>query len=178
MTVITKGSVSFNLGFLKFGADFDEPDRQCAWEWYTELSTRVAVTGKVKDGDCTDFVGEIYVESMASLFAFLVESRKIMRQFPVGAMKDHRVENHLGALIHRAIQDILRPFLETWQGIYRHWWESDSPKSLSPFDRQIAFPGLDKMLSEWSVLRAIMRAIRDTVGKAYKLVDLSVPRGD
>ena len=45
---IEAGSITFDIGFLKIGADFQEPDRQCAWELYAELSTRVAVTGKPK----------------------------------------------------------------------------------------------------------------------------------
>lgn len=173
MTTIKKGTITFDLGFLKIGADFDEPDRQCAWEWYTELATRVAVTGKTKDPDCADFSGEIYIESMASLFAFLVESRKIMRQYPVGAIGNLQNSSHLGALIHRSIQEVLRPFLETWQGDFRHWWESESNKTLAPFERQKLFPRLNKMLGEWSNLRAIMRAIQDEVCHVYKLVNFS-----
>ena len=55
MAVMKKGNFSIDIGFLKLGADFEESDRQCAWELYTELATRIAVTGKSKDRDCTDF---------------------------------------------------------------------------------------------------------------------------
>ena len=173
MAVITKGTFSIDIGFVKLGSDFTEDDRQCAWELYTELATRVAVTGKPKDPDCTDFTGEVYAESLASLHTFFGETRKIMRQFPVGAISAKGIENHLGALIHRAMRDVLRPFLETWQADYRFWWENTSDKSLPPFDRQKAYPKLNDMISQWSDVRAIMRAIQDELVSMYKLVDVT-----
>jgi len=173
MAVIKKGNFLIDIGFVKLGADFEESDRQCAWELYTELATRIAVTGKSKDPDCTDFSGEVYVESIASLHAFFSESRKIMRQFPVGSINAKKIENHLGALIHRAMRDVLRPFLEVWQADYRFWWEYTSDKTLTPFERQKAYPKLREMLSQWSDVRAIMRAIQDELVKQYKLIDVS-----
>lgn len=173
MAVMNKGNFAIDIGFVKLGADFVEDDRQCAWELYTELATRVALTGKPKDPDCTDFSGEVYAESLVSLYTFFGEARKIMRKFPVTAIGNQKIENHLGALIHRAMRDVLRPFLETWQADFRYWWEEKSDKSLSPFDRQARYPRLKEMLSQWSDLRAIMRAIQDKLVDAYKLVDVS-----
>ena len=37
---------------VQIGGELADEDRQCAWELYTELSTRVAVTGKSDDPDC------------------------------------------------------------------------------------------------------------------------------
>lgn len=173
MAVMKKGNFSIDIGFLKLGADFEESDRQCAWELYTELSTRIALTGKSKDYACTDFSGEVYAESITSLYIFFGEARKIMRQFPVGVIQARGIENHLGALIHRAMRDVLRPFLETWQADYRFWWENVSDKSLPPFERQKAYPRINEMLSEWSDLRSIMRAIQDELVMMYKLVDVT-----
>lgn len=173
MAVMTKGNFSIDIGFVKLGGDFTEDDRQCAWELYTELATRVAVTGKPKDPDCTDFTGEVYVESLASLHTFFGEARKIMRQFPVGSLNAKGVENHLGALVHRSMRDVLRPFLEAWQADYRFWWENISDKTLSPFERQAAYPRIKEMISQWSDVRAIMRAIQDELVKMYKLVDVT-----
>lgn len=173
MAVMKKGNFSIDLGFVKLGADFEESDRQCAWELYTELATRIAVTGKTRDPECTDFSGEVYAESLASLATFFSEARKIMRQFPVASINAKGVENHLGALVHRAMRDVLRPFLETWQADYRFWWESVSDKSLSPFERQKSYPRLDEMISQWSDVRSIMRAIQDKLVVTYKLVDVT-----
>ena len=143
------------------------------WELYTELATRVAVTGKPKDPDCTDFSGEVYAESLASLHTFFGEARKIMRQFPVGSLNAKGIENHLGALVHRSMRDVLRPFLENWQADYRFWWENISNKALPPFERQNAYPKLNDMISQWSDVRAIMRAIQDELVSMYKLVDVT-----
>lgn len=173
MAVFTKGNFSIDLGFVKLGADFTEDDRQCAWELYTELATRVAVTGKPKDPDCTDFSGEVLAESLSSLHSFFGEARKIMRQFPVSSINAKGVENHLGALVHRAMRDVLRPFLETWQADYRFWWENVSDKSLSPFERQKAYPKFKEMIYQWSDVRAIMRAIQDVLVEQYKLIDVT-----
>lgn len=173
MAVMTKGTFSIDIGFVKLGGDFTEDDRQCAWELYTELATRVAVTGKPKDPDCTDFTGEVYAESLASLHTFFGEARKIMRQFPVGSKNAKGIENHLGALVHRSMRDVLRPFLETWQADYRFWWENTSDKALPPFERQKVYPKLNDMVSQWSDVRAIMRAIQDELVRMYKLVDVT-----
>lgn len=173
MAVLKKGVFTIDIGFLKLGADFEESDRQCAWELYTEMATRVGVTGKSKDPDCTDFSGEIYAESLASLHAFFGEARKIMRAFPVGSIQAIGIENHLGALVHRAIRDVVRPFLEKWQADYRFWWENLSDKTLAPGARQQAYPRVSELLAEWSDLRAIMRAIQDRLVKMYKLIDVT-----
>ena len=173
MAVVKKGTFSIDIGFVKLGADFEESDRQCAWELYTELATRVALTGKPKDQDCIDFSGEVWVESMTSVYTFFGEARKIMRAFPVGTIGQMKVENHLGALIHRAMRDVLRPFLETWHAEYRFWWENQSDKNLPPFERQNAFPKAKELLSQWSDVRSIMRAIQDQLVTAYKLVDVT-----
>lgn len=173
MAAMTKGSFTIDIGFVKLGGDFDESDRQCAWELFTELSTRVALVGKPNDPDCTNFSGEVYAESLTSLHACFSEMRKIMRQFPVGSSAAKNIENHLGALIHRAMRDVLRPFLERWQSEYRFWWESLSDKTLPPFERQKVYPKLKDMISQWSDVRAIMRAIQDRLVVAYKLVDVT-----
>lgn len=75
MAVLSKGSFTLDLKIVKLGADLTEDDRQCAWELYTEMSTRVAVTGKHLDPDCIDFSGELYIESLDSLFRFFQEAR-------------------------------------------------------------------------------------------------------
>jgi len=86
MPHLTKGSFSLNLGIVQIGGELADEDRQCAWELYTELSTRVAVTGKSDDPDCVDFGGELYVESLDSLYMFFREARGIMRRFPAGRL--------------------------------------------------------------------------------------------
>ena len=96
-----------------------------------------------------------------------------MRNFPVGTIGQLKVENHLGAMIHRAMRDVLRPFLEMWQADYRHWWEHEADQSLPPFERQKAYPRIKEFISDWSDVRAIMRAIQDELVVAYKLVDVT-----
>jgi hypothetical protein len=173
MAVIKKSTFAIDIGFIKLGADFDESDRQRAWEFYTELATRVALTGKPKDEDCTDFSGEVWAESLNSLHTFFGEARKIMRAFPVGTIGQLKIENHLGALIHRSMRDVMRPFLETWQADYRYWWENLADKKMNPFERQKTYPREKELLAQWSELRAIMRAIQDELVISYKLVDVS-----
>jgi len=171
MTVLTKGSFSLNLGLVKLGGDLSDQDRQCAWELYTELSTRLALTGKRADSRCTDFNGEIYSESLASVYAFFQEARRIMKDFPVGKL-EVGVRNHLGVLINDVMVDVLRPFLEKWQAHYRDWWENHSNPQLPPFERQQQYPEIDKFLEDWSNVRRLMRALQKKLVKSYKLVDI------
>jgi hypothetical protein len=175
MATLKKLSASFDFIFVKLSADLDESDRQCAWEFFTELATRVAVTGKPKDTACEDFSGEIYVESLTSLYIFFGEARKIMRQFPVGKINaSSKIQNHLGALIYRVIRDVLRPFLEKWQAEYRYWWEYTSDKALNPFERQDAYPRRDEMIADWVEVRAVMKTIQIKLIDTYKLVNVVV----
>ena len=78
MAVLSKGNFSINLGIVTLGGDLTDEDRQCAWELYAELSTRVAVVGKLSDEGCKNFDGELYIESLASFYNFFQEARRIM----------------------------------------------------------------------------------------------------
>lgn len=171
MAVLNKGSFSLNLGIIKLGADLSDDDRQCAWELYTELSTRVAVTGKPGDEECTDFNGELYIESLSSLYAFFQEARAIMREFPVGKI-DGNNKDHLGVLINRMMEEVLRPFLEKWQVNYRHWWENKSNPRLDPLERQKGFPQLEQFLNDWSAVRWLMRKVQQELVNVYQLVSV------
>jgi hypothetical protein len=78
MTVLERGRFQLNLGFLQLAGDVTEQDRQCAWELYTEITTRLALVGKPEDPDCADFTGEILSESLDSVHKFFGEARNIM----------------------------------------------------------------------------------------------------
>lgn len=171
MAVLSKGSFSLNLGFVTITGELSELDRQCAWELYSELSTRVSVTGKFDDPDCTNFAGELYVESLDSVYSFFKSAREIMKRFPVG--KTGSVNNHLGAMISRVLSNVLRPFLEKWQVRYRHWWENQSNPRLTPLDRQSQFPELDTFLTDWTSVRWLMRQLQKELVSTYSLVDVS-----
>lgn len=173
MVATTKGNFTLNLGIVKLGTDLSDDDRQCAWELYTELSSRIAVTGKQGDSDCTDFEGEIYTESLQSLYTFFQEARRIMRSFPVGRLKPTDTNEHLGILINRVMNYVLRPFLEKWQSRYRHWWENEADKTIPPMERQKAFPELNTLLQDWADARWLMCELQKTLIQEYKLVDVN-----
>ena len=171
MAVLNKGSFSLNLGIVQLGAELSDDDRQCAWELYSELSTRVAVTGKSGDDECTDFSGELYIESLSSLYKFFQEARSIMRQFPIGKIEGDN-KDHLGVMINRMMEEVLRPFLEKWQVKYRNWWENESNPRLSPLDRQKEFPELEGFLQDWASVRWLMRKVKQELVVVYKLVNV------
>lgn len=172
MTTMTKGSFTLDLGIVKLGTELSDEDRQCAWELYSELSTRVAVTGKPKDSECRDFCGELFHESLTSLYTFFQEARSIMRKFPVGRLQND-VQNHLGVIISKMLSDVLRPFLEKWQSDYRHWWENQSNPRVEPMERQKAYPQHDEMLGDWADVRVLMRALQQKLVEVYKLIDVN-----
>jgi len=169
MTTLNHGSFSLNFGFITLTGNLTDEDRQCAWEFYVELSTRVAVTGKRDDPDCKNFEGELYVESLDSLYSFFKESRKIMRKFPVGRILANN-NNHLGALINRALNDVIRRFLERWHVAYRYWWENESNKLVPPIERQRLFPEHEKFINEWTDVRWLMRRLAEEIIKVYRLI--------
>lgn len=172
MAILEKGSFSLNLDLLKVRATVSDLDRQCAWELYTEMSTLMAVTGKLYDEECTDFSGELLVESLDSLYAFFKEARLIMRRFPVGKI-DVDDQNHLGVMISQIFQKLLRPFLEKWQADYRHWWQHQSNPNRLPFERQKQYPQHESFLNDWTCIRGLMRKTMRELVKAYRLVDIS-----
>jgi hypothetical protein len=171
MATITKGSFSLDLAFFKLEAELSDEDRQCAWELYTEIATRVAVVGKRGDKSAANFDGELYAESFESLFNFFREARAIMRRFPVGRIKDPRQE-HLGVFISRVLANLLRPFLEKWRGRYFAWYTDAIKSGRSPYEVQQQFPALPEMLQDWTALRLIMRKAERTITAQYKLVPL------
>lgn len=171
MAITKEISYALNLGIFKLEGKLAEDDRQCAWELYTEIATRVAVVGKRKDPGATDFDGELYHESLDSLYNFFREARGIMRRFPVGRIKDFR-QQHLGVFINAILADVLRPFLEKWKGDYAAWYSKASQQDVSPYEVQKLYPRLTKFLAAWSNLRLIMRQVERTLANEYKLVPL------
>ena len=170
MAVLSRGHFEVDLKLFKLRAELSEDDRQCAWELYTEISTRVAVVGKPGQ-KTSNFDGELYAESLDSLYRFFDEARGIMRAFPVGKITIG-TQDHLGVLIHAYIRDILRPFLETWHTDFRHWWEHESTKTLPPFDRQMHYPKRTEFLKDWAIVRWFMRKLQAKLVSTYKLVDV------
>ena len=68
MATITIGQLSLDIGFVKLGAELSDEDRQCAWELYTEIATRVAVVGKRLDKTCKDYDGKSILGESAILY--------------------------------------------------------------------------------------------------------------
>ena len=172
MPELKRGIFSLNVGLLKLQAEISEEDRQCAWELYTEICTRLSLTGKRDDPECKDFSGEVFVEGLDSIHTFFRETRSIMRKFPVGQLKPNKTK-HLGILINDLMVNVLRPFLEKWQADYRHWWNQVSDKKLPPFERQKKFPKYKEFINDWRNLRLLMRDLQTEIVKAYSLVDVN-----
>lgn len=168
MATLQKGTFELNLGVVKLGGDLSDIDRQCAWEVYTELTTRIAVTGHTGVKGYLKFDGEVYIESLTSLYNFFQEIRLIMRRFPVGKLVGQK-KHHLGILIHDILNSVLRPFLEKWQSKYRYWWEYESNPRITPVLRQSEFEEVKEFLHDWAALRYLMRKVEITLAKKYKL---------
>ena len=168
MPELKEGDFSINFGVVKLGGKLSEQDRQCAWQFYTEIVTRVAVSGKRRDESVSDFSGEILAESLDSLHTFFHEARQIMKQFPVGKLKEKN-QSHLGILIHDLLADVLRPFLEKWQADYRAWWQQQDKSVETWFDIQLKYPQKAELLEDWTNLRKLMRKIENRIRNEYKL---------
>jgi len=174
MAEIKKGSFSLNLGLLQIQAEISEEDRQCAWELYTEITTRLALVGKRGDKECKDFSGEVLIESLKSVHTFFGEARAIMKKFPVGKLGGK--DKHLGVMINDLMIHVLRPFLEKWQADYRHWWEINYDDSLNPLERQTEYPKYKEFIEDWKNVRLLMRILEKKLIKSYKLVDVNILR--
>jgi hypothetical protein len=168
MPEISEGSFTIDFGVVKLGGKLSEQDRQCAWQLYAEIVTRVAVCGKRRDETCSDFSGEVFAESLSSLHAFFQEARQIMKAFPVGKLKEKN-QCHLGILIHDLLADVLRPFLEKWQADFRAWSEQQDRGKQSWFELQRKYPRYGELLADWTDLRKLMRKLEDKLRDEYKL---------
>lgn len=174
MPVCHKGSFSINLGIVSIGGELSEDDRQCAWELYCELVSRVALVGKQDDRGEMVFTGEVYSESLDSVHAFFGEARALMRRYPVGRVLSGDPQNHLGFFIAALLEIVIRPFLEKWQATYRHWWERawEKEPERSPFDRQKGFSELEAMLADWRELRRFCRSAAKELTETFALADV------
>jgi hypothetical protein len=168
MPELSEGSLTLDFGIVKLTGKLSELDRQCAWQLYTEIVTRVAVSGKRKDDTASDFSGEVLVESLSSLHVFFQEARTIMKTFPIGKLKEKQ-QSHLGALIHDLLADVLRPFLEKWQADLRSWWESQERSGKDWFELQKKYPHYDDILKDWMQIRKLMRKLEHKLRDEYKL---------
>jgi len=169
--VITKGNLSLNLGVFAVHADIQDDDRQCAWELYTELCTRLSLVGKSDDAECVNFDGEVLIESLNSVHSFFQEARGIMRKFPVGRLSKDE-DKHLGLLINELMVGVLRPFLEKWQANYRHWWDAEANPKLPPFERQKLYPHYAELLEDWTNLRLLVREVMNILVHSYQLTSM------
>jgi hypothetical protein len=174
MPVFSKSSFSINLGIVSIGGELSEEDRQCAWELYCEMVSRVAVVGKEDERGKLVFTGEVYSQSLDSLHAFVQEARALMRRYPVGRIPAGDAQNHLGFFIAALLELVIRPFLERWQAVYRDWWDNASAEGArrSPFERQEAFPELQTMLSDWRTLRRFCRLAAKDLTETFALPDV------
>jgi hypothetical protein len=175
MPVFTKGSFNINLGLVSIGGEIDETDRQCAWELYCELVSRVAVIGKLDKDNRQVFVGERYDQSLDSLHAFFKEARGLMRRYPVGRIGRDAPENHLGFFIAALLETIVRPFLEKWQASYRHWWERARARApgAPPFEVQNGYPRLAELQQDWAALRTFCREAALELTQTFALPDVT-----
>lgn len=171
MPEIRRGSFGINLGVFQVHAEISEEDRQCAWELYAEICTRRSLTGRAGDPDCTDFSGEVLVESLDSVHAFFRETRGIMRRFPVGRLSPDK-SKHLGVLINSLLVTVLRPFLEKWQSDLRHWWTTHAESGLPPFERQLKYPKYADFVGDWRDVRLLMRDLMEVLRTSYQLVNV------
>jgi hypothetical protein len=172
MPEIRRGNFGINLGVFQVQAEISEDDRQCAWDLYTEICTRRSLTGRAGDPDCTDFSGEVLVESLDSVHVFFRETRGIMRRFPVGRLSPDN-SKHLGVLINSLLVNVLRPFLEKWQSDFRHWWETQAESGLPPFERQLKYPKYTEFAGDWRNVRLLMRDLMDVLRTSYHLVNVA-----
>lgn len=168
MPEVKKGNFTLDLKFVKLGVELSEEDRQCAWELYTEIITRVAVVGQWHDAQAKNFSGEVYADSLNSIYKFFQETRAIMRKFPVGKIEEIE-QDHLGVLIQRILTDVLRPFLEKWQAKYRSWWEQQDRTGKDSFVIQAEYPERTAFLEDWRNVRLLMRQVALKLCKSYKL---------
>jgi len=175
MPVFTKGNFTFNLGITCISTEISEEDRQCAWELYCELISRVALMGKEDARGELVFTGELYDQSLDSLYAFFCEARGLMRRYPVGRIKSESAQNHFGFFIAALLEVVIRPSLEQWQASYRHWWcqECEHFPQASPFERQEGYPQLEKMLEDWRVVRRFCRSAAKELTEQFKLPDVT-----
>jgi hypothetical protein len=174
MPVFSKDSFSINLGVVSIGGELSDDDRQCAWELYCEMVSRVAVVGREDERGELVFTGELYDQSLDSLSAFVAEARALMRRYPAGRVSAGDGQSHLGFFIAALLELVIRPFLEQWQVVYRLWWEraaQDKPE-LSPFARQESFPREQAMLADWRNLRRFCRKAARDLAAGFGLPDV------
>jgi hypothetical protein len=81
-------------------------------------------------------------------------------------------QEHLGVLINRILNDVIRPFLEKWNGPFRAWWVTVKDGRGSRYEIQNQFPSLKDFTTDWRDLRRVMRKVEETLRDEYQLIPL------
>jgi len=171
MATFKKGSFSINLGIAQVGGEFEQYDRQCAWELYTEIITRRAVRGREGRSGRESFEGELYHESLQSMYNFFLEARQIMKRYPVGAIGREK-DDHLGFLIVQLLEYVIRPFLEKWQGNLRYY-HAQKPECVAAAHWQTDYPNCEELQKDWTEVRKFARSFASELAQAYGFFDVT-----
>lgn len=171
MAKFARGDEELSFGFSALAGDVSHEDRQCAWELYAHMITRVAVRGKVGERGEDTFKREVLADSLESLRRFYLDARAIMVRYPVGRAREQPQE-HLGFFMARMLELVIDPFLEKWQPTFEYWWEENKTNG-SPYDVQTNFPQLDEMLDDWIAVRRFGREAIEELAHTYAFVDVS-----
>lgn len=155
-----RGPFHLDLCFEALEGELAAEDRQCAWEFYTELVTRSAACGRVDGKGEQIFENELFPAEFASLREFLVEARGLMRRYPVGRLKADGPQ-HLGSLIGGVLQVAVQPFLERWDVRYSAWFQAQRDPA------RPEFADLPLLIAEWRSLRALCREVVAALEQTY-----------
>ena len=173
MPKFQKDHFCIDLAVTPASGELAAEDRQCAWELYLEIASRAAVCGNLDTkGMKIDVADEILVDSMESLHEFFLEARAIGRRYPVGRIDAEHVA-HLGYMIARLLEIVIRPFLEKWRARYRRWWQSSDLESKDPFEYQRQYPHYPHLIEDWAGLRNCCRDVMAGLQNAYGFVPLA-----
>jgi len=169
-----------SFGFSPLSGAARSEDRQCGWEFYTELVTRAAARGVSYKESAEDFAGEPLWDELVDLEGLAAELRSLICRYPVGRL-EAAATDHLGLFMAQLLELVVRPFLQKWKTRFEVWCASEGEGRLPAFseERQQGFADREAMCRDWGSVRLCLREAATEVAAAYGFPNLltSMPQG-
>ena len=145
-------SLPFGIGEMEINSDLAE--RNAAWEFYIELTTRVALQGLTPQKG-------LVREAMNSLYILFGSTREILRKAgpKVGASHDS-----VGEIAIAVLNNGLRPFLSKWHPLLQEW-EEQKAEGVSPQRHERAWEQEIIVRGELDALRADLAKYAEALGE-------------
>ena len=146
------------IGEIQGTWEFDEKERQAAWEMYVEIITRISVW-ELKANE------SLLREALSSLHSLFGTTRSILRQYgPTVAQPKGKDKLSFGYLAVTVLNSLLRPFLAKWHSALLDY-EKHQPAGISQLGHESQWEKAAELRDELNKVRLTMMEYANILSK-------------